>query len=231
MSKVKKKTKKKTSKKPSVRIKVKVKAAKKETVEGAVSLFDLMSTADETVIEEGGSKGLVVKTKHVGRALLDLEKQPDYTKGTSKIPWDDLVEMVIQMQACYYPEWKIRKEVTRVMGKQTTKSFLIKCISGARARMKAREFEAGKNGKMDAIEFYQMVIGSKDAKFRDRIKAQERLDSLLGHDAKFGDQGEHVEDKAAKIRETLKQMRSTVPTKPAKPPIRISKKKIKRKRK
>lgn len=57
-----------------------------------------------------------------------------------------------------------------------------------------------------AISVYEDIIRDEKSTPTERSRAQERIDSILGHDAKFGEKTDAAEVIAAKLRETLKRI-------------------------
>lgn len=66
--------------------------------------------------------------------------------------------------------------------------------------------------RIDSLAFYMSVRGNQNEETRDRLKAAERIDSILGFDAKFKQVGgKTAQEQVERINEIRRQMRASVP--------------------
>lgn len=74
-----------------------------------------------------------------------------------------------------------------------------------RARLREERGETVKETKACALDFYRTIVADEHAKLSDRLRAQERIDQICGHDAKFGDSAD-PEESAEAVIEFLKEL-------------------------
>jgi len=89
------------------------------------------------------------------------------------------------------------------------------------AMQKVREYlretwsAPGDELKCDALQFYSEMRSNVKVDPRERIKAQERIDAILGHDARFNQGGQGTaEEWVERVNELRRKMRASVPEEP-----------------
>lgn len=129
---------------------------------------------------------------------------------------DELIEMVVEMLTLHYRKHVIKKAVaqfafTRLGLPPPSARTVESAIREARAILRVAAGIKTQDSKAEALAFYQAVARDKSVPSSDRLKAQQRIDALLGHDFKYSDSRQSPEEVAWSIREFLGQAQASVP--------------------
>lgn len=132
-------------------------------------------------------------------------------------PDETIVLRVSEMLARRWPKGMIIDAICRYAGSQTgeknrqgipfhlpsretTESILTKARKDMQDRL---NLEKGYH-KALSLEFYESIIRDPNTTSLEKMRAQERIDNVLGNEAKFNSNTESADTTAAKIREFLK---------------------------
>lgn len=106
--------------------------------------------------------------------------------GKRTVVTHEAVELAVALLARKLPDSKVRRALTAAgfEGSRRSHSTILAC---ARERQRRAANKPRDQHIREALSFYEAVITDAGASFRDKLKAQERIDGLLGLDAKYGD--------------------------------------------
>ena len=126
-----------------------------------------------------------------------------------RIVAEPIILRIMELQGLRYFKHEIKiqlEEELSTPGHPVKIDYIVfeKLILGARAARAELIKRPFADVKADAISFYEAVIRCDDTHFKDKIRAQERLDLLLGLERE-GQSLDTPEDKAARVREALKE--------------------------
>lgn len=98
----------------------------------------------------------------------------------------EAVELAVALLARRIPKSKIYAALTAAghAGSRRSHTTVIAC---ARERLRRLRVRTKESYEEQAIAFYEAVIADSGASVRDRLKAQEQLEHLLGIGARYGD--------------------------------------------
>lgn len=134
---------------------------------------------------------------------------------------DENIEIAANCLSTQWPKFKIKRHLERInkevlmknkkpgkMGIKTFNTILIR----ARQRINAQFDRPFEETLMETMREYWRIYNDLNTEPRDKLKALERINALLGHDAKFSRMEDDAETIARSIRDAAKGMRGTVPS-------------------
>lgn len=130
---------------------------------------------------------------------------------------DEVVDMVADMLVKHARKHAIKREVANFVRSKyglppPTARTVETAIREARALLRAHTGTPIQDSKAAALVFYQDLASNDLLEASDRIKAQQRIDELLGHDFKYSDSRVSPADMAASIRQFIASADESVPT-------------------
>lgn len=163
------------------------------------------------------------KAKEERKAVLDRMRTE---RGTSRAsfrpkkegdaPYKITLEIVELVAECLMHRWseaQIKKLLQTRAGRRLCVSQLQKTISAAKKRLRERLELDIRDQKALSMAFYESILANEEVDTKERLRAQERIDSLLGLDAKYTAINDPVEN-AQRARELLSQIDATTAAKP-----------------
>ncbi len=146
------------------------------------------------------------------RGTQDRGKNP-YWKLAHPDVVEDTIEWIASLVAGRMPKSRIKNCIRAAVFPESKKedpklppSIVEALISEARVFLNTRSSEDMAIQFQRSIAFYEEMISDEDVQPKDRLKAQERLDSLFGFDAKFNKSGDTPERKAEAVMAALASM-------------------------
>lgn len=119
---------------------------------------------------------------------------------------DELVDVAVSMLAQRVKKHAIRRKIEEALERRLTNSTFEKLLTLARTRLLKYATPDPDEELAKAIAFYETVIENLDEESPIRIKAQERLDAIMGHDARYRRDLTGHDALARKLREALQLM-------------------------
>lgn len=129
--------------------------------------------------------------------------------GMPTVVTNELTEFVAECIGFRWKKYKIKAALIDMLETDISPRSLERLMQGARKLIQDRSERPIAENKGNAIEFYEAVIADDDVKPETKIKAQERLDLILGIQ---NTNEEPPEDQAAKVRQLLKEADESVGT-------------------
>jgi hypothetical protein len=136
-------------------------------------------------------------------------------KSIGKFVDDEIIEITIGLLSRRKRKSEIRKHLNRLHPRGNVNvAMLERIITKARARIQLRLDRTHTETKSEAITLYEEMIRSPRTSMREKMIAQERIDYLLGHDARFTGSGTmSAEEIAAAVCAASQAMKKLVPKK------------------
>lgn len=131
-------------------------------------------------------------------------------RAADKYYMEEVVELTMDLLAKRQFKSTIKTIVQEATGLKYNPAKFEALLTKARVRMSGHLKKAREDTKGCAIENYEAIIRDKPGS-ADALRAQERIDALLGHDAKFSAH-DGVEELATKMRRAIEEARGSVPT-------------------
>ena len=115
---------------------------------------------------------------------------------------EELIDFVVDMMAQRFLKGQMKRALRKICGaKKISQSVYETLFREARELLNERYKRTRTERLQESYDFYEKIIRDDTVEEKVRIKAQERLDSLGGFDARFKQHdNEDPEDIAAKIR-------------------------------
>lgn len=128
-----------------------------------------------------------------------------------KLITDDILAMMVEMVSRGYGKYDIKPVVEKELGQRISMPTYNTAMQKVRLYLREVWENRGDELRIEALAFYA-EMRKRAPDWRDRGKAQERIDAILGHDAKFKQATtEDVDDLVERINAVRRKMRSTVP--------------------
>lgn len=124
----------------------------------------------------------------------------------------EVVELVADRMASGAHKGDLKRLIREVAGKAKISRATYEAVLTRSRALNLRKSVQGKGQFLqDSIEFYQSIVRDDDERTGDRLKAQERLDELIGVAAKFtGSNRASPEESAEEIRALLQAAQDSV---------------------
>lgn len=121
----------------------------------------------------------------------------------------EIIGLVADCLGNRWAEWRIREFIHKLAGYRVLSQTVQKIISKAKELNRERYGVPTLTHKTNAVAFYEAVIANEAFPLKERIRAQERLDQLLGLEARYANNAD-PQEVAAKARELLAAIEATV---------------------
>lgn len=121
---------------------------------------------------------------------------------------DEVIDIVAKEMAMGMKKYELKRMVTDLCGRKPSVTKFEQVLTLARCKLREAANVTRDDAAMRSITFYLEVSYDRSVDMKDRLKAMERIDSVLGLDFRFRGGREAPDNYASRVREFLRKSSS-----------------------